>query len=210
MPTSLSPLLQPQIHHRLPPPNCALASGLKYSVAANSHLDYINFHLTGSVRDETPNAMMAASSQRIRPCGDDPPDDERLQEAFCLARESFLRKLPSSTKKEIEADLSHFPTAKEVTKQIEEIERKQAERKSFRGLGRIKNFIQVLEQFSGVVDTFSQVQPDILCLIWACYHLIHVFQSGFQLIQGITGSTQIPSDYRQYLARLIWEDHRHY
>ncbi len=57
-------------------------------------------------------------------------------------------------------------TVDDVYDAAREIQRQQAKTKSFRGLKRIEALIKVLQEYGDVVDTFVQVQPDILSLIW--------------------------------------------
>ena len=47
-----------------------------------------------------------------------------------------------------------------------EVQRQQAKTKTYRGLKRIEPLIKVLQEYSSVIDTFVQVKPDIMGLIW--------------------------------------------
>lgn len=85
-----------------------------------------------------------------------------LQQAFLSARDEFFRNLPKTTK----FDFSKLTTVDDVYRAAKEIEREQKKTKSFRGLKRIEPFINVLKEYSGVIDTFVQVKPDIMGLIW--------------------------------------------
>jgi hypothetical protein len=35
-------------------------------------------------------------------------------------------------------------------------------------LGRIKPYLECLSQYVSVIDTFVQLKPSLLCLIWVC------------------------------------------
>jgi hypothetical protein len=85
-----------------------------------------------------------------------------LQEAFELSKEQFLRNLTSKTK----FDFSKIATVDDVYDAAANIQRQQAKTKSFRGLKRIEPLLKVLQEYSGVVDTFVQAKPDILSFIW--------------------------------------------
>jgi hypothetical protein len=85
-----------------------------------------------------------------------------VEEAFLSAKNAFLRGLVNKSG----FDFSQVSNANDVIDAAIAIQQQQAKTKTFRGLARIKPFITVLQDYSGVVDTFAQVKPDILCLIW--------------------------------------------
>lgn len=88
-----------------------------------------------------------------------------LEAAFLSARDEFLRSLTDKAG----IDLSKLATADDVYKAAKDIQQQQAKTKTYRGLKRIEPFIKALQDYSGVVDTFAQVKPDLLCLMWVCY-----------------------------------------
>jgi hypothetical protein len=85
-----------------------------------------------------------------------------LDAAFLSAKQEFLGSLTNKTL----FDFSKLTTVDDVYNAATEIQRQQAKTKSFRGLKRIEPFIKVLQEYGGVADTFAQIKPDILCLIW--------------------------------------------
>ena len=85
-----------------------------------------------------------------------------VEEAFRRVKEEFLKSLTN----ESSFDFSKISSANDVLDAALAIQKKQATTKTFRGLGRIKPLIDVLKDFSSVIDTFVQVKPDILGLIW--------------------------------------------
>jgi hypothetical protein len=46
------------------------------------------------------------------------------------------------------------------------IESRQLMTKSLSALARIEPYIKGLQSYSGIIGTFAQVKPEILCLIW--------------------------------------------
>ena len=85
-----------------------------------------------------------------------------VEEAFLLAKKEFIESLANKSA----FDFSKIPSADDVLDAALAIQQQQAATKTFRGLGRIKPLISVLQDFSSVVDTFVQVKPDVLGLIW--------------------------------------------
>ncbi len=85
-----------------------------------------------------------------------------LEAAFQSAKDDFLASLPAKTK----IDISIFTTAEDVRNAAIAIQEQQAKTKSYRGLARIEPLIRALQEYSGVADTFAQVKPEVLCLIW--------------------------------------------
>ena len=85
------------------------------------------------------------------------------QEAFGHARTEFLASLTDSK----EYDFSQFTSIDEVYEATEKIQEQQdGDPSILRGLKKIKPYLECLSQFSEVIDTFVQVKPDILALIW--------------------------------------------
>ncbi|KAK1758999.1 hypothetical protein QBC47DRAFT_449676 [Echria macrotheca] len=87
-----------------------------------------------------------------------------LQAAFLSARDEFLGSLTDNIKTKF--DFSKLTTIDEVYRAARDIERQQEKTKTMRGLKRIEPLLRVLKEFNGVIDTFVQVKPDIMGLIW--------------------------------------------
>ncbi|KAK3297275.1 uncharacterized protein B0H64DRAFT_391813 [Chaetomium fimeti] len=92
------------------------------------------------------------------------PTDSSLwvEEAFLSAKNEFLKSLANKSG----FDFSKVASAEDVLDAARVIEQQQKQTKTQRGLARIKPLITVLQEYSGVIDTFAQVKPDVLCLIW--------------------------------------------
>lgn len=86
------------------------------------------------------------------------------QADFELARDDFLNSLEHPEK----YNLSAFTTIKDVHGEIERIQVEQGRKGCLRNLKKIQPYLECITQFSGVIDTFVQVKPDILALIWVC------------------------------------------
>lgn len=85
-----------------------------------------------------------------------------LDDEFEAARDDFLKSVKNSGKH----DFTEFTTAKDVWDATDEIQKRQSQTKTLRGLNRIRPFLEALDQFSSTIEVFLQVKPDILALIW--------------------------------------------
>lgn len=65
-------------------------------------------------------------------------------------------------------DFGAFQSINDVYKEINDIQEEQGRRGQLRNMKRIKPFLDCLEQYSSVLDTFVQAKPDVLALIWVC------------------------------------------
>jgi len=84
-----------------------------------------------------------------------------LEAAFQSAKDEFLGSLANTARFDFKA-----ATVKDVLAAVQDIERQQAMTKTFRGLARIRLLLKALEDYAGVLNTFAQIKPDMLCLIW--------------------------------------------
>lgn len=84
------------------------------------------------------------------------------QEAFEFAKTEFLDNLIDSK----DYDFSEFTSVNQVYEATENIQKEQGKTGTLRNLRKIKPYLDCLSQYAGVVDTFVQVKPDILALIW--------------------------------------------
>ncbi|KAH6850548.1 hypothetical protein B0I37DRAFT_116504 [Chaetomium sp. MPI-CAGE-AT-0009] len=114
-----------------------------------------------------------------------------VEEAFLSAKKEFLKSLAHKPG----FDFSKIDSAKDVLDAARAIEQQQAKTKTYRGLARIRPLITVLQDYSGVVDTFAQVKPDILCLIWGPLKLIlqiaSTLTAAFENIVKTLGEMQL-------------------
>lgn len=90
----------------------------------------------------------------------DPVDD-----AFEAARQDFLRSL----KDQDIYNFSQFMSINDVYDTTDKIQEEQRRSGALRGLNRIRPYLDCLNQYVGVIDTFIQAKPDVLCLIWVCH-----------------------------------------
>ena len=65
-------------------------------------------------------------------------------------------------------DFSAFQTIDEVYNEINKTQEEQGRRGQLRNMKKLAPFLDCLAQYSGVLDTFVQVKPDVLALIWVC------------------------------------------
>lgn len=87
-----------------------------------------------------------------------------IEDAFESARQDFLKGL----KDRDQYDFSQFTSINDVYDTTDELQQEQSRSGTLKGLGRIRPYLDCLSQYVGVIDTFMQVKPDTLCLIWVC------------------------------------------
>lgn len=87
---------------------------------------------------------------------------ENISDAFSTAFSDFRAGLSDDgvDDTEISSSLPDLKTA------LSDVEREQAKRKSLRNMGKIRPFIDALEDYSRVVEVFVSVKPAVLALIW--------------------------------------------
>lgn len=103
-----------------------------------------------------------------------------LDDEFKAARDNFLKNVKNPGK----YDFAQFATAKDVWDATEEIQKKQSQTKTLRGLNRIRPFLEALDQFSSTIEVFVQAKPDILALIWVCFPLFCWSEALVTCVQG--------------------------
>jgi hypothetical protein len=60
-------------------------------------------------------------------------------------------------------------TIDDVYAETDRIQREQAKKASLRNLKRLEPYLLRLKEYSGVIEQFVQVKPEMLALIWVCY-----------------------------------------
>ena len=70
-----------------------------------------------------------------------------------------------------EFDFRGIETIDDVYREISITQKEQGQKRELRYMKRIKPFLNCLEQYSEVLDTFVQVKPNVLALIWVCMSL---------------------------------------
>jgi hypothetical protein len=88
-----------------------------------------------------------------------------IEDAFEAARQDFLRSLKD---RDI-YNFSQFTSINDVYSTTDKIQEEQNRSGTLKGLNRIRPYLDCLSQYVGVIDTFIQVKPDTLCLIWVCH-----------------------------------------
>ena len=86
---------------------------------------------------------------------------------FEAAVKSFQEELPNRD----EFDFRGIETIDDVYREISIIQEEQGRKRELRYMKRIEPFLNCLEQYSQVLDTFVQVKPNVLALIWVCMTL---------------------------------------
>ena len=88
-----------------------------------------------------------------------------IEDDFEAARQDFLRSL----KDRDVSSFSQFTSINNVYDTTDKIQDEQRRSGTLQDLNRIRPYLDCLSQYVGVMDTFIQVKPDILCLIWVCH-----------------------------------------
>ncbi|KIX07366.1 uncharacterized protein Z518_02019 [Rhinocladiella mackenziei CBS 650.93] len=91
-----------------------------------------------------------------------------FDEAYEMAKTEFFREL----KRPQDYDFSKFTSIDDVYDYTEKLQTEQARHGNMRHLNRIRPYLQNLEQYVGVLDTFSQAKADLLSLIWGPIKLL--------------------------------------
>lgn len=99
-----------------------------------------------------------------------PPDI--LQAAFDQAKNSFKATLDDE---ELLHNVLQPTTADNLWDFIQGMQAKKHNERRMQNLAKIKGFLDKLKDYAIVVDTFVQVKPDILALIWGPIRLLMVF-----------------------------------
>lgn len=91
-----------------------------------------------------------------------------IKDAFEAAKEGFLKGLKDPDV----YNFSQFTSINDVYDTTDKIQQEQNRSGTLQGLNRIRPYLDCLSQYVGVIDTFTQVKPDLLCLIWVCLFLL--------------------------------------
>jgi len=106
------------------------------------------------------------------------------EHAFEAAKIAFRRKLQDDS---VYEDLLQTTTIDQLWKAIEQVQRPQHIQKRLQHMARIKGFLDKLMAYSAVIDTFVQVKPDIMGLIWGSARLLILWTSNVaQLGDAVT------------------------
>ncbi len=87
-----------------------------------------------------------------------------VQQVFSAARDEFVHDLKDPSR----YDFSKFTSIDDVYDTTEQIQEEQAKTGNLRNLRKIQPYLERLQQYANVIETFVQAKPDILALIWVC------------------------------------------
>ncbi|KAF2138225.1 uncharacterized protein K452DRAFT_90147 [Aplosporella prunicola CBS 121167] len=88
-------------------------------------------------------------------------------EAFEAAKKEFISSVRNG-----EPEVSHFASISEVYDATEEIQNEQSKSGTLRNLRMIQPYLDCLNHYAGVIETFAQVKPDVISLIWGPIKMI--------------------------------------
>ncbi|KAI5458921.1 hypothetical protein BGZ63DRAFT_361273 [Mariannaea sp. PMI_226] len=98
-----------------------------------------------------------------------------VADAFESAKKDFHLKFPDDPN----YDFSKFSSINDVYNATDQIQNKQATTRTLRNLAKIQPFLECLSGYSAVIDTFVQVKPEILALIWGPIRLMLLISSTY-------------------------------
>jgi len=107
-----------------------------------------------------------------------------IKDAFEEAKEDFFKSLKDPDV----YDFSQFTSINDVYDTTDKIQQEQNRTGTLQGLNRIRPYLDCLTQYSGVIETFTQVKPDLLCLLWVCEFLLRILV--FKVL--LTFQTSVP------------------
>ena len=101
------------------------------------------------------------------------------QQAFDAAKDEFKKNLKDD---KLFKELLATTSVDQVWKAITDIQAVPHAEKRLRHMAKTKRFIQRLSAYANTVDTFVQVKPDLLALIWGSVRLLLVWTTNFSHI----------------------------
>ncbi|KAL6796983.1 hypothetical protein J3E68DRAFT_450030 [Trichoderma sp. SZMC 28012] len=108
------------------------------------------------------------------------PNPDPTQMAFSEAVREFKSKLKNE---QLFAEIIKTKTIDEVYDATDALQAEQAKQGRLRHLSKIKPFLEGLQGYADIIDTFVQVKPDVLALIWGPIKLL--IQWAASLTQSI-------------------------
>lgn len=85
------------------------------------------------------------------------------------SRREFYRQLKDPT---LKAEIDKITTIDQVYEATKRLQEDQGKRKTLRSLGKIRKFLDRLDEYSKVISIFVQAKPDVLALIWGPIKLL--------------------------------------
>jgi len=97
------------------------------------------------------------------------------QKAFEAAKNAFRKSLNDE---KLFKDLMETTSIQGVWKAARDVQAKQDAERRLRHMAKIKTFLDKLSAYTSTVDTFVQVKPDIMALIWGPIRLLLVMTAS--------------------------------
>jgi nitrate/nitrite-specific signal transduction histidine kinase len=91
---------------------------------------------------------------------------DRSDNLLAVALEEFQQNLSADQQEHFNSIASGTPTAEDIILLTQEIDEKNAERKSRVIANRMRGVLESVQQYCAVVDTFVQSNPTIAALVW--------------------------------------------
>ena len=114
------------------------------------------------------------------------PSCQWLNDSFAEARRKFLARVDDPNYRQ---EFSKFGTADDVYRELEDIQKQQHRTKTLVALKRIEPYLNGLKDYVSAIDTFSQVYPEMFCLIW-----VSSTHSNTERVLGAARSTRGHTD----------------
>jgi hypothetical protein len=118
------------------------------------------------------------------------------EDAFNSAKQAFRDSLADPN---LYNEILSTTTIADVYKLTAKLQEDAASQKGLRYLARIRPFLEGLSAYAGVLDTFIQVKPDFLALIWGPIRLILLWSS--QLNQALDAIADVTAKIAQALPQ---------
>ena len=71
-------------------------------------------------------------------------------------------------------DFNALHTVDDLNNEIQKTQEEQGRKRQLRNMQMIARLLDCLDQYSGVVETFVQVKPAVLALIWVCSPVLNI------------------------------------
>ncbi|GKT97339.1 hypothetical protein Ct61P_15189 [Colletotrichum tofieldiae] len=121
------------------------------------------------------------------------------RQAFENAKAAFRAKLKD---KDLFQQLLQTTSIEQVWQTTNEIQTRQEVEKRMRFMGKIKTFLDKLSDYASVVDTFVQVKPDVMALIWGPIRLLLLWTANVaKLADAIVSATSRIGDVLPHFSR---------
>jgi uncharacterized protein (DUF885 family) len=119
-----------------------------------------------------------------------------VEDAFNSAKQAFRNSLADPN---LYNEILTATTITDVYKLTSKLQEDAASQTKLRHLARIRPFLERLSAYAGVIDTFIQVKPDLLALIWGPIRLIILLSS--QLTQALDAIADAMGQIAQVLPQ---------